>query len=58
MKYSSKIFFISIVSVLLSSCSNDKDDKSKFLVVETSADGTSTATLLKYIGDEINYRWY
>jgi hypothetical protein len=56
MKYSSKIFFfISIVSVLLSSCSNDKDDKSKFLkkVVETSADGTSTTTLLKYIGDEI-----
>jgi hypothetical protein len=56
MKYSSKIFFfISIASVLLSSCSNDKDGKSKFLkeVVETLADGTSTTTLFKYIGDEI-----
>jgi hypothetical protein len=56
MKNSIKIFFfISFISILLSSCSSDKDDKSKFLkmVVETLEDGTSDTTLLRYNGDEI-----
>jgi hypothetical protein len=56
MKDSIKIFCSSLFfSVLLCSCSNDDDNKSKFLrkLVETAADGTSTTTLFKYNGDEI-----
>jgi hypothetical protein len=55
MKDSIKIFLLlSVFSVLLCSCSNDDDNKSKFLkLVETAADGTSTTTLFKYNGDEI-----
>jgi hypothetical protein len=57
MKDSIKIFLLlSVFSVLLCSCSNDDDNKSKFLrkLVET-ADGTSTTTLFK--GRNRYYRW-
>jgi hypothetical protein len=56
MKHSIKIFlFLSVFFVLLSSCSNDNEDKVKFLtkLVETPEGGASTTTLLKYNRDEI-----
>ena len=56
MKDLNKIFFfVSIVAVLLTSCSDDKSGKSKFLtkLVEVSEDGTSVTTLFKYNDKEI-----
>ena len=56
MKDLNKIFFfVSIVAVLLTSCSDDKSGKSKFLtkLVEVSEDGTSVTTLFKDNDKEI-----
>jgi hypothetical protein len=56
MKDSIKIFFvISIVSILLASCSNDKDDKNKYFIkiVETTENGISETTVFKYDENQI-----
>lgn len=50
------LFIISMVSVFLSSCSNDKDDTNKFFrkTIEITEDGTATTTFFKYDKYNIN----
>jgi hypothetical protein len=60
-KDSIKIFLLlSVFSVLLCSCSNDDDNKSKFLrkLVETAADGHRPQLCSSIMGRNRYYRWY